>query len=151
VTWRIGEILVRKKLISWDQLEKVLEEQRLTKKLTGEILVKNNYVPQYFVYQALAEQFNLQLIDLERTRINPKAIELIPKHVIHQFQILPIEIQTGTLIIGISNPLTTWPKSDIKKMTKVQEVQCVLCLPNQLEDAIEKFYGKLPQAAIASS
>ena len=42
MNWRIGELLVRKKLISWEQLEEALDEQQRTHELIGEILVKKN-------------------------------------------------------------------------------------------------------------
>ena len=109
--WRIGEILVQKKLISWEQLEDVLEEQKQTKEFTGEILIRRGYVPPVFLYKALAEQYEMRFVDLKRTIVNPKAVELLPRSVCEKYNLIPIERGTENLILGISNPLNTWPAS----------------------------------------
>ena len=42
--WRIGEILVQKKLITWDELDEALEEQKNTQKSIGEILLEKGKI-----------------------------------------------------------------------------------------------------------
>ncbi|MCM8776563.1 MAG: type II secretion system protein GspE, partial [Candidatus Omnitrophica bacterium] len=79
MTWRIGEILIQKKLITWEQLSEVLVEQKKTKELTGEILVRKGFISYPLLYKALAEQRGIPFVDLGRVKINPKAVESIPR------------------------------------------------------------------------
>ena len=141
--WRIGEILVQKKLITWDQLNTILEEQKDSKKLLGEILVEQKLVSIFFLYQALAEQYSLRFVDLDRTHINPKALEMVPREIAERYHLIPIEIRTGKLILGISNPLNIWPESEIKQLTGITDMQTVLCLPDQIEKTATEEYEKL--------
>lgn len=140
--WRIGEILVQKKLISWEQLEEALAEQRRTKEFTGEILIRKGYIPAAFLYKALAEQYEMRFVDLKKTVINPKAVELIPRSICEKYGIFPIERGAESLIIGISNPLNTWPEMEIKQLTKIEKIDTVLCLPAHIQQAIEDHYPK---------
>lgn len=141
MAWRIGELLVQKKLVTWEQLQEVLEEQKTTKEFTGEILVRKGYLSQALLYKTLAEQYNIRFIDLKRIQINVKAVELIPRSVAEKYCIIPIEIRGDILLIGISNPLNVWPEVELKRLTKINDIRTVLCLPKDIEDAIQQSYG----------
>ena len=138
--WRIGEILLQKKLISWEQLQEALEEQKRTKEFTGEILIRKGYIPPIFFYKALADQYNIRFIDLKRTHINPKAVELIPRSMCEKYGLFPIEVGADNLIIGISNPLTCWPEMELKQFTKINKIETVVCLPTHIQQAIDEHY-----------
>src|SRR5690349_9740133 len=99
MTWRIGELLVRKKLISWEQLEEALNEQSKTREMTGEILIKKGYISAQLFYMALADQYNLKFVDLRRAHVNPKAIERVPRSIAEKYLIIPLEIVKDSLIL----------------------------------------------------
>ena len=140
MSWRIGEILIQKKLITWEQLEDALEEQKRTKELTGEILIRKGYISANLLYKALAEQYHMRFVDLKRIKINPKALELIPRSVAEKYSLMPIELQNNTLVIGISNPLNVWPELEIKQLTKIDDIRTVLCLASDIHQAIQESY-----------
>ncbi|MDD5218103.1 MAG: hypothetical protein PHN49_10305 [Candidatus Omnitrophica bacterium] len=140
--WRIGEILIQKKLISWDDLAKCLQEQSKTHEFLGEILVRKGLVPKTLFYKALADQFNLKFLDLKRTHINPKAVEMIPKSIAQKYLMVPIDMRDDTLIVGISDPLKAWPADEIKHFAKVKEIRSMLCLPEEIEQAIKEVYSE---------
>jgi MSHA biogenesis protein MshE len=140
--WRIGEILVQKKLISWEQLEEALSEQKKTKEFTGEILIRKGFIPPIFLYKALSEQYQIRFVDLKRTFINKKAVEMIPRSICEKNGLFPIELGHESLIIGISNPLNSWPEMEIKQLTHMSKIETVLCLPTHIQIAIEEHYPK---------
>ena len=135
MTWHIGEILIQKKLISWEQLQDALEEQKKTRELTGEILIRKGYVPANLFYKALAEQYQLRFVELKRSRINPKALTLIPRSIAEKYTLMPIEITADSLFIGISNP-RLWPEEELKELTHLP-IKTVLCSPDDIVQAIQ--------------
>jgi type IV pilus assembly protein PilB len=139
--WHIGELLIQKKLISWEQLEVALDEQKKTKELVGEILVRKGFVPPVLFYRTLAEQNRMRYVDLARTRINMKAVQKVPRSIAKKFRIMPIEIVEDTLTVAIPNPLAMWPQQDIKQLANVTHLQAVLCLPQDIDQAIKEYYG----------
>jgi len=63
---RLGEILVQQNLISVDDLKKSLEQQKFTGHKLGRIFVDNGYVTETQIYEALARQLEIPLIDVQQ-------------------------------------------------------------------------------------
>lgn len=143
--WRIGELLVQKKLITWEQLEEALQEQEKTQELTGEILVRKGYIARSLLFKALAEQHEMRFVDLKRVRINPKAVDLVPGSIAQKYAFLPVDIQDDLLIIAVDNPIHLWPEEELKKFAGPREIRPVLCLPGDLQEALQECYGKISQ------
>ncbi|MFZ5802868.1 MAG: hypothetical protein ACOY3K_07180 [Candidatus Omnitrophota bacterium] len=141
--WRIGEILVRKKRIEWEGLEESLQEQRRTQERLGEILMRKKQISQPLFYQALAEQYGLEFVDLKRVKINPEAVKKIPRSVALKYTLLPIEISGEGMILGIADPLRDWPAEELRNLAKVKSVRRVLCIPEDLRASLDAEYAKI--------
>ena len=146
--WRIGEILIQKKWIDWWQLQEALEENKRTKEYTGSILVRKGHISNFLLHQALAEQFSMRFVDLPKTRINPKAIEKIPRSIAQKYSLIPVELYGDVLQVGISNPMNAWPESELKQLANVKEIKTVLCMPADIQKAIEEQYGGKGTASV---
>lgn len=140
--WHIGEILIQKKWITWDHLQDALTLQKQTGELTGDILMRKGHIAPVFFYRALAEQNGMEFVDLSKTRINPQAVELVPRSICEKYKIFPIERSASSLIVGLSNPLTPWPEMEIRQLARVNKIETVLCLPSDIEKAIEENYSQ---------
>ncbi|MFA6601013.1 MAG: hypothetical protein WC352_05440 [Candidatus Omnitrophota bacterium] len=145
--WHIGELLIQKKLISWDQLSDALEEQQQTREVIGEILVRKGAVGRLLLFQNLAGQHHLRFVALHRTKINPKAVRLVPKSIAEKFRIMPFEILDKTLIVAIGHPGLRWPEEEIRMLANVERIQTVLSFPEEIPKAIEEFYAPAPARA----
>ena len=142
MTWRIGELLVQKKLISWKQLEECLTEQERTREILGEILIRKGYISRMLFYKALADQFRIRFVDLSRVKINIKAVEVLPRSFAEKYLLMPIDILEDCLLIAVGNPVSTWPQDEIKKLTHFEHIKTVLSLPDKINEVIREFYGK---------
>jgi len=138
--WRIGEILIQKKLITWDQLHDALDEQERTKEFLGEILVKKKYITHMLLYSALAKQHKMRFVDLSQIRINHKATELVPRSIAEKYCLIPIDLRENILYLGISSPHKLWPEAELKQLTRVNEIRTVLCLPEDIMESIQNYY-----------
>lgn len=140
MVWHIGELLIQKKLISWEQLEDVLQEQKQTKELTGELLVRKKYISQGLLYKTLADQYAMRYIDLKKTKINPRAVEIVPQSIAEKYLLMPVEVSNDSLVIAISSPLNVWPEAELKKLTAIREIKAILSLPEDIKAAIQENY-----------
>ena len=140
--WRIGELLIQKKLISWEQLENALIEQKKTKGFIGDILISKKYIAPALFYKSLADRHSMRFVDLKRTKINRKAVELIPQSVAEKHRLMPLEIVRDSLVIGISNPLAACPAEELKGFSRVKEIRTVLCIPEDIQNAINENYTR---------
>ncbi|MDP3920989.1 MAG: hypothetical protein Q8R76_09340 [Candidatus Omnitrophota bacterium] len=138
--WRIGEILVREKLINWVQLEEALDEQSHTRELTGMILVRKGFISWGLLYRSLARQNRMRFVDLERTHINPEALAKVPATMARKLGILPVEIRDDVLTIAVPGPFHVWADNELKETAGIAKVCAVLALPRDIERAIKLHY-----------
>jgi len=141
--WHIGEILIQKKLIDWDQLDEALSEQKKTREFVGEVLVRKQYVPRFLLFKALAERHAMPFVDLAHVFIDPRAVERVPRSVAFKYGFIPIEMRDGALIIGLSDPRAVLPEPEIAALAGVSTIKTVLCTPDAVTAAIGQHYGAL--------
>ncbi len=139
--WHIGEILIQKRLIDWKQLEEALGEQQRTREFVGEVLVRKQYVPKFLLFKALAERHAMPFVDLSHVFIDPRAVDRVPKSIALKFAFIPIELQDGTLVLGVSDPSGNLPSAEIAEMARVAGIKMVLCTPEAVTLAIDQNYG----------
>ena len=138
--WRIGELLIQKRLISWEQLDEVLNEQEQTKESTGELLVKKGYVSRNVLFRTLAEQGKLRFVELARTRINPEDDTRVPGDFARRYKIVPVEFREGALTVAVPHPFHLWPQEEIQNKHDVDSVRKVLCMPEEIEKTLDELY-----------
>ena len=146
----IGEILIQKKLIDWKQLDDALTEQKRTHEFVGEVLVRKQYIPRFLLFKALAERHAIPFVDLAHVFIDPCAVDRVPKSVAVKYGFVPIEMQDGVLVVGISDPCAVLPCLEIAELARVSEIKTVLCTPDAVALAIGQHYGG-PTAEIGAS
>ena len=140
MTEKIGEIFVRKKIITPEQLEIALQEQTQTGEFLGEIFVRMSFVNEETLLKVLAEQFKTHYVALSNVHINPQAVKAVAKDLVHEYKFFPIEMRNSVMLIAISNPLDMWPMSILQEKLKLIEVQTVLARKGDIADFIKKYY-----------
>ena len=138
---RIGEIFLKKKLVSSEQLERALEDQTHTGEFLGEVLIRLGYTKEEDLLKVLAEQLNTRFVALERIRANPQVLKMVPRRLAWEYKFLPIDVRAGVLLIAVSNPLDMWPMSALQEKLDLVEVQIVLAKKGEILQAIQKNYG----------
>lgn len=143
------DVLLRKKIISADQLREALQLQQSTGAKLADALVKLGYVTPSEVMQAIAEHHGLQAVDLGEVTIPPAVIELVPESVARENVILPLAQENGTLKVIMSDPM------DIDTIQKLQfilnkDIQPVLAPREQIIEAINRYYGQSETESVDS-
>ena len=78
---RIGELLVREKVLSLQQLQQAQEESKRTGRRLGATLARLGLVPDNVLTQLVARQYSLPAINLAEIDIDPNILKLIPKEI----------------------------------------------------------------------
>jgi len=141
VSWthdRIGDILVKKNLITPQQLMDALNVQKDSGKPLGEALIDLEMVSEENIASALAKQKNLPVINLEEYEINPHAAGLIPERVARRHMALPIGYEEGKLVLAMANPLDIHAIDDLRVITGY-EIKPVVCTRSDIKNAIAKY------------
>jgi type IV pilus assembly protein PilB len=143
---RLGELLLRNKLINEVQLSKALEEQKVQGGRLGASLVKLGFIKEEDLAAFLSRQYGVPSINLSEFEIDPAVIQLIPSEVSQKYQIVPINRAGSTLIIAMSDPSNIFAIDDIKFMTGYN-VEVVVAAEASIKAAIDKYYDQTASLA----
>ena len=138
---RLGELLVRNKLIDEKQLAKALEEQKASGGRLGASLVKLGYLKEEDLAAFLSRQYGVPSINLSEFEIDESVIKLIPSEVVQKYQLIPINRAGSTLIVAMADPSNIFAIDDIKFMTGYN-VEVVVSAENSIKSAIDKYYDQ---------
>ncbi len=143
------EVLLRRQLISPDQLAEARAVQQQTGAKLQDALVKLNYCSNDDVMSAIAEFHGMQFINLAEVTIPQAVIELVPESVARENVVLPMSQENGALKIIMSDP------SDFDTVQKLQfilnkDIQPVLAPREQIVEAINRHYGQSETESVDS-
>jgi type IV pilus assembly protein PilB len=136
---RLGEMLVKAKIISEDQLKQALEEQSKSGGRLGYNLAKLNILEETEIVSFLSKQYGVPSINLVEFEVDAGIIKLIPGKTAKKYQLVPISRTGGTLTLAMADPTNVFALDDIKFMTGYN-VEPVVASETAIEDAIMKYY-----------
>ena len=138
---RLGELLVRNKLIDEKQLAKALEEQKNGDGRLGASLVKLGYLKEEDLAAFLSRQYGVPSINLNEFEIDESVIKLISTEVVQKYLLIPVNRAGSTLIIAMADPSNIFAIDDIKFMTGYN-VEIVVAAEASIKLAIDKYYDQ---------
>src|SRR5262245_37246047 len=136
---RIGELLLKEKCISPEQLQQALHYQKANGGKLGYTLVRLGFVKDEEITALLSKQYGVPSINLKQFDIDGAVIKLIPADTAQKYQIVPLSRSGSTLTIAMTDPTNVFAMDDIKFMTGYN-VEPVVASETAVVDAIEKYY-----------
>src|SRR3954465_2534794 len=136
---RIGELLLKEKLITAEQLQQALGQQKSNGGKLGYNLVKMGFVKDEQITALLSKQYGVPAINLASFKIDLTIIKLVPTETARKYQIIPLSRSGSTLTIAMTDPTNVFAMDDIKFMTGYT-VEPVVASEVAITDAIEKYY-----------
>jgi type IV pilus assembly protein PilB len=137
---KLGDLLLKQKLITQEQLETALKLQREEGGKIGEALVRVGAVSESDITETLSQQFGVPSIDLAHFEIDPAVVKVVPGEVARKYGVLPVNKTGATLTIAMGDPTNVFAMDDIKFMTGYN-VEPVVASEIALRKAIDKHYG----------
>jgi type IV pilus assembly protein PilB len=101
---RLGELLIRKKAISSAQLVEALVQQDASGKKVGSLLVEVGALDERTLANVLAEQLDLEVIDLRKEAPQENALSAIPEHIARGLVAIPVHRQPNVVDIAVADP-----------------------------------------------
>jgi type IV pilus assembly protein PilB len=145
---RIGELLLKEKRITPEQLQQALNHQKTNGGKLGHNLVALGLVKDEEITALLSRQYGVPSINLTQFEIDPSVIKLIPADTAQKYQIVPLSRAGATLTIAMTDPTNVFAMDDIKFMTGYN-VEPVVASEVAVIDAIQKYYPNGGKAALA--
>src|SRR5579863_8443286 len=138
---RLGEILIERKLISEEDLERALELQKERGDKIGKTLVDMGFIAMRDVLAALSEQLQVPLVSIESPPVVSPETETLSPRFLRQFRCLPMSREDHTITLAMADPLDVETIAAVRHCTGLK-VSTVLAPEQEIIDAIDKYYGE---------
>jgi type IV pilus assembly protein PilB len=140
---RLGELLVREKLISLQQLRKAQDEQKRSGQNLGYTLAKLGYISDGEITTFLSSQYRLPAINLDEYEIDSDVIKLVSREVCEKHRLIPVSRSGSSLIVAMSDPTNLNAIDDIKFLSGYN-VEPVVASETAIQAAIERYFNVGP-------
>ncbi|MFZ0861596.1 MAG: type IV-A pilus assembly ATPase PilB [Candidatus Sulfotelmatobacter sp.] len=137
---RLGDLLVKEKIITPEQLEQASKVQKEQSCRLGSALVKLGFLTDEDVTNFLSRQYGVPAINLSYFEIDAAVVKLIPFETAKRYQILPLSRVGASLTIAMVDPTNVFAMDDIKFMTGFN-IEPVVASESSILAGIEKAYG----------
>jgi type IV pilus assembly protein PilB len=137
---RLGDLLVREKVITPEQLDQAIKAQKdAPNSRLGSVLVKLGFLTDEDVTNFLSRQYGVPAINLSFFEIDSAVVKLIPHDTAKRYQILPLSRVGASLTIAMVDPTNVFAMDDIKFMTGFN-IEPVVASEAAIMEGIEKAY-----------
>ena len=137
---RLGDLLVKEKVITQEQLEQATKLQKESHTRLASALVKLGFLSDEDVTNFLSRQYGVPAINLSYFEIDPAVVKLIPYETAKRYQILPLSRVGASLTIAMVDPTNVFAMDDIKFMTGFN-IEPVVASESSIIEGIDKAYG----------
>jgi type IV pilus assembly protein PilB len=144
---RLGDLLVKEKVITTEQLEQAVKLQKESHSRLASALVKLGFLSDEDVTNFLSRQYGVPAINLSYFEIDPAVVKLIPYETAKRYQILPLSRVGASLTIAMVDPTNVFAMDDIKFMTGFN-IEPVVASESSILEGIEKAYGTSKEAEL---
>lgn len=142
---RLGDILVESGAISEQQLMTALESQKKLNKKLGETLVHEGIISEEEMLKVLEIQLKIPYVNLTDVQIDKKVANMISEQVAKKYNIIPLKMNKGKIMLAMSDPLDIFAIDDVKLISG-QEIDVVIGSSEDIKKAINKNYDTTKDA-----
>lgn len=137
---KLGRLLVNKKIITDQQLQKALAEQKGSGERLGSVLINLGFIKEDTLLSFLSSHYGIPSISLSEFNINPDLIKLIPADLAHKYLVFPLALKGNTLVIAMADPSNIFAIDDIKFLTGYR-IEALAAVESAIKDAINEYYA----------
>ncbi|MEX2524893.1 MAG: GspE/PulE family protein [Gammaproteobacteria bacterium] len=141
---RIGDLLVENKLISQQQLEEALADQKKSGRKLGKILIENGYIEENRMLEVLSEQLKIPFVDLQHYKFNADTVKLIPEIQARRFRAIALANDDNGILVGMADPTDIFAYDELSRILN-KPVRVAVVRESDLLKTIDLVYRKTDQ------
>ena len=122
---RLGDLLVSAGLITEEQLEYALQQQKTTKNRLGEELIAEGVITEQQFIDTLCMQLGVDYVDLTETIPDSQLAALLPYNIAKKYNVTPVRLHGNTLYLAMSDPLNFMAMEEVKSATRKRVVPMI--------------------------
>jgi len=133
--------IVDKKLLTQQVIDDALLEEKKTGKNIFKILVDHGYINEDILLATVAKWLSIELVDLSKLSIDRSAINKISASTAKFYNIVPLRMERGAVVVAVSDPLNMKLADDLRFVTGLS-IKMVIAKEDDIKKAVERYYGE---------
>lgn len=136
---RLGEILIQQNLLSPEQLEQALVEQKRTGRKLGRVFIDSGFVTEKQISEALARQLNIPFIDLSQFNVQSQIVQKLPEAQARRFRAVLLEDRGSTYFVGMADPSDLFAYDELVRVLK-RDIELAVVQESMLLQVVDRTY-----------
>jgi MSHA biogenesis protein MshE len=138
---RIGDMLMANKVISQEQLNTALADQKKSGRKLGRVLIENGFISEDQLLTFLSQQLNIPYIDLRRYHYKPEVVRLIPETHARRFRAIALEDSRESLLVGMADPTDIFAYDELSRVLR-RPLRFAVVKESELLKTIDRVYRR---------
>ena len=138
--FRLGDLLVQDNLISNEQLEQALSEQRSSGRKLGQVLVDHDWITEAQIAKAVARQLRAPFIDLAHFPLRPELAQQLPEGHARRLRAIVLDDPPNGLMVGMADPTDIYAYDEIGRLLK-RNIELAVITETHLQAALDRVYS----------
>lgn len=143
---RIGDLLVAQQLISQEQLELALGEQKNSGRKLGRQLVEMGFVEENTLLSLLSKQLEIPFIELKHYRFDRDLVQTLPETMARRYRVMILSEDSDGILLGMSDPTDIFGLDDIQKVIN-KPIKTAVVREAELLDILDIAYSRASEIA----
>ena len=139
---RLGDLLVQEQIISDDQLQLALQQQRQTGRKLGTTLIDLGFISEVQLLQFLARQLDVPFFDLNNLTIDTAAVPLLPEVQARRYRALAVNLTDDRVTVAMSDPADLSALDAIAALLSPREMVLAVAREGQLLEYFDRLYRR---------
>ena len=135
----IADMLLESNLLTRDQLLQAQEVQRKNGSKIEDVLVGEKMVNPEQLALLTSLQIGIPFVNLRKQEVDPRAVELISEAVCRQYQVVPLQVRDGALVMAMQDPSDIHVIDSLAAQTR-RRIEPVLALAEDIQETIDINY-----------
>ena len=143
---RLGELLLEHKVISREQLDKALAEQKRTGRKLGRVLTDLAFVREETLHEVLAQHLQIPFVDVRQMTLDANVVRLLPEAHARRFRALVLQSDARGLVVGMADPTDLFAYDELAQRLK-QPIRVALVKEADLLKTMDMVYRRTDEIA----
>ncbi|MBI3898117.1 MAG: type II/IV secretion system protein [Gammaproteobacteria bacterium] len=146
---RIGDLLIAHKIISQEQLNTALAEQKKSGRKLGRVLIENGFISEDQLLMFLSQQLQCAYIDLKRYNYKPDVVRLIPETHARRFRAIALDDNRDGILVGMADPTDIFAYDELGRVLR-RPLRLAVVKEADLLSTIDRVYRRTEEITALS-
>ena len=156
---RLGDLLAERGVITENQLQHALQEQRKLGLKLGHTLIQLGYTSEDQILEVLSDQLGLPVVDLRHFNFQPELVRLLPETLARRYRAIVLDRKGDEILVGMADPTDLFAYDEVVRVlrgdirlaiVREQDLLSAFDIAYRRTDEIDRIAEELDQALSAS-